>query len=90
MIKCEVIEQFTLNDYQKLSNVNKKVDTDNNFFTIGDTFECDKQMADYLTGKNAKGKTVVKILQVEPVKNDNAELLKQAYIKTTKKKNSKK
>ena len=89
MIKCQDIEQFILKEYNKLANVVRKhVEAPGTLF-VGDTFECSKQMAEYLTGKNDKGKTVVKILQVEPVEQPKIEELKKAYIKTTKKKTSK-
>ena len=68
MIKCEVIEQFTLKEFDKLKNIKRKSVDNYGKLYIGDTFECDEQMAKYLTGNNEKGKTVVKILQVEPKK----------------------
>lgn len=68
VIKCEVIEQFTLKEFDKLKNIKRKSVDNYGKLYIGDTFECDEQMAKYLTGNNEKGKTVVKILQVEPKK----------------------
>lgn len=66
MIKCEVICWFTLNDYKKLKNIQRKtIDKDGELYP-GDTFECDEKMAKYLTGENKENKVVVKILQVEP------------------------
>ena len=68
MIKVEVIEKFTLADYKKLKNVKKVVVRKENEFSVGDTFECDKEMADYLTGNNAFKKEVVKVIEVKPEK----------------------
>lgn len=66
MIKCEVIEQFTLKNFYKLNNIKRKsVDVKGTLF-IGDTFECDKEMCDYLMGKNEQGKVVVKVIEVVP------------------------
>lgn len=100
MIKVEVIEKFTLADYKKLKNVKKVVVRKENEFSVGDTFECDKEMADYLTGNNAFKKEVVKVVEVKsekekPIKLDEedvkviAEVVKKATKKTTKKKKEK-
>ena len=66
MIKVEVIENFTLEDYNKLKNVKKVVARKENEFGARDTFECDEKMVDYLTGNNALNKVVVKVIEVEP------------------------
>lgn len=71
MIKVEVIEKFTLADYKKLKNVEKAMTRKENEFGIGDTFECDKEMADYLTGNNAFKKEVVKVIEVKTEKDNN-------------------
>lgn len=68
MIKVEVIENFTLADYKKLKNVKKVIARKENGFGVGDTFECDEEMVDYLTGNNAFKKEVVKIIEVTPKK----------------------
>lgn len=68
MIKVEVIENFTLEDYNKLKNVKKVISRKENEFGARDTFECDEKMADYLTGNNALNKVVVKVIEVEPKK----------------------
>lgn len=66
MIKVEVIENFTLEDYSKLKNVKKVISRKENEFGARDTFECDEKMVDYLTGNNALNKVVVKVIEVEP------------------------
>lgn len=68
MIKCETIVQFTLNDFKKLKNIvrkNKDKDEEGKLF-VEDTFECDTEMAKYLTGDNENKKVVVKIIEVIP------------------------
>ena len=56
VIKCEVIENFTLEKFNELGNVKKVQVRKDNEFGKGDTFNCDKNMAEYLTGKNDKQK----------------------------------
>jgi len=68
MIKVEVIENFTLEDYNKLKNVKKVMNRKENEFGARDTFECDEKMVDYLTGNNALNKVVVKVIEVIPAK----------------------
>lgn len=64
MIKCEVIEKFNLKDFAKLKNIKRVAkDVEGKLF-VGDTFECDESMADYLTGNNVLKKAVVKIIEV--------------------------
>lgn len=71
MIKCEVIEQFTLKDFWKLKNIQRKSINVKGTLFIGDTFECDEKMVDYLTGNNPLNKVVVKVIEVEPINKDN-------------------
>lgn len=66
MIKCEVIENFSLNDFDKLKNIQRKGVDVKGQLVKGDVFECDEKMAKYLTGDNALNKAVVKIIEVEP------------------------
>lgn len=98
MIKVEVIENFTLEDYSKLKNVKKVIGRKENEFGARDTFECDEKMVDYLTGNNALNKVVVKVIEVMPEKvtvekviestKDDKEFVEP--IKPKKKKSSKK
>lgn len=95
MIKCEVIENFTLEDYNKLKNVNKIAKRKDNEFGLGDTFECDEKMADYLTGNNVLKRAVVRVIEVEPIKEkepveDVTIVCMEKKVKTTKKKKSSK
>lgn len=85
MISCEVIEKFTLEDFDKLKNVKKVMNRKENEFGVKDTFECDKEMVDYLTGNNPLNKAVVKVIEVMPEENQE-----EKSKKVTKKKISKK
>lgn len=98
MIRVEVIEQFTLKDYEKIKDSikRKSIDVQGTLF-IGDTFECTKEMVDYLMGGNEYKKVVVKVIEVEPeiiktndevkVKKDNIEVIinKNEIVKEIKK-----
>ena len=68
MIKVEVIEEFTLGKFNQLRNITRKnndKDETGKLF-IGDTFECDEEIAEYLTGKNYLNRAFVKIIEVIP------------------------
>lgn len=84
MIKVEVIENFDLKDFDKLKNIQRKNSDVKGRLFVGDTFQCDKEMADYLTGNNALNKIVVKVIEIEPKKENKEEP------KTPKKKKSSK
>lgn len=88
MIKCEVIENFTLEKFNELKNVKKVVNRKDNEFGVKDTFECEKEMADYLTGNNPLKKAVVKVVEVKPDKTE--EVTKKEEVKIEKPKTNKK
>ena len=70
MIKCEVIKEFTLERYNELKNIQRRrIDTKGKLY-VGDTFECDEKMADYLMGDNKDKQVVVRVIEVEPEKED--------------------
>ena len=67
MIKVEVLEKFSLKDFDKIQNIKRaSVDEMGKLF-IGDTFECDEEMAKYLLGENPLDRAVVKVIEVEPI-----------------------
>ena len=68
MVKCEVIQQFTLSRFGELKNVVRRTNGKDGELYVGDTFECSQELAEYLTGKNEKGKVVVKVIEVKPIK----------------------
>ena len=68
MIKVEVIERFNLGAFDELKNIKRiNLDVKGQLF-IGDTFECTKEMADYLLGENKLKKSFVKVIEVIPEK----------------------
>lgn len=93
MIKVEVIREFTLGRYDELKNIARKSFDEKNRLFVGDTFECSKEMADYLMGANTNGDVVVKVIEVIPELKDEPqeEVVEEAKPKkSTKKKSSKK
>ena len=70
MIKVEVIEKFTLKRFGEIKNLVRKSDGKDGELRVGDIFECSKDLANYLTGDNALNKTVVKVIEVEPEKEE--------------------
>ena len=70
MIKVEVIEDFTLKEFEKIQNLTRAAKNKEGSLFVGDTFECDKEMAEYLTGNNPKKAVVVKVIEVKPEKKE--------------------
>lgn len=68
MNKCIVTEDFTLKDFAKLSNITRKARNIPGKLFVGDTFECDDSMADYLTGNNPLNKKVVDVIEIKKIK----------------------
>ena len=91
MIKVEVIKEFTLRDFDKLNNIVRKNKEEEGRLFVGDTFECTKEMAEYLTGNNPANEVVVKVIEVFPEvrkesKTNEGKPVKKTAKKTTKKK----
>ena len=98
MIKVEAIKDFTLARFNEIKDtlVRNKVAVEGKIFK-GDTFECTQELAEYLSGKNAIGQTVIKVIEVIPEKKEEikpeitTEIIEEEKpIVTTKKKKSKK
>ena len=68
MIRVEVIEKFDLKAFNELKNIKRAGKDVQGSLFVGDTFECTEKMVDYLTGNNAIGRAVVKVIEVEPEK----------------------
>ena len=66
MIKCAVIQEFTLERFDELKNIQRKSINTKGKLYVGDIFECDKEMAKYLMGDNKDKQVVVKVIEVEP------------------------
>lgn len=69
MVVLEAIQDFTLQDFDKINIIERKTELSKddpfNKLHVGDTFETDKDMAEYLTGNNTKNLTVAKILEIK-------------------------
>lgn len=66
MIKLQALEDFNLERYSELKNIERvRIDTKGKLYK-GDKFECEKELADYLLGNNPLKRPVVKIVEVEP------------------------
>lgn len=66
MVKCEVIEGFTLSKFDELENL-ERANSDRNKegeLFVGDTFICSEDMANYLVKDNAKQRPFVRIVEV--------------------------
>lgn len=77
MIKCEVIEDFSLREFAKLTNIVRKARNVQGKLFVGDTFECTENMADYLTGNNPLNKAVVKVIEIEQPKVKDAKIIEK-------------
>ena len=86
MIKVEVVENFTLKDFNELKNIERKSAEKEGILYVGDTFECSNDMAKYLTGDNALKKAVVKVIEIEPQKIKKEAVDKKKEEKPKKKK----
>jgi len=94
MVKLETIYEFTLGRFKELKNVVRKDinKNDEGRLYIGDTFECEEELANYLTGNNANKMVVAKVLEVipEPKKEEvKVEIKEEPKVKETKKRGKK-
>lgn len=84
MIKVEVIYEFSLfQRFDELLHLTRKNQEKNErgWLYLGDTFECSKELADYLTGNNKDKLIVVKTIEIKPeIKEEVKELAKEDYI----------
>lgn len=91
MVECKTIKEFTLEDFDKLKNIKRIDKEEEGRLFVGDTFECDDKMADYLTGNNNAKQIVVEIIREIPEvkeksKEEKKEVKKPVRRKTTKRK----
>ena len=69
--RIKISDSGVKKEFSKLKNiVRKNANTEGELY-VGDTFECDEKMAEYLTGENALKKVVVKIIEVQPKKEND-------------------
>lgn len=71
MVRCEVIEGFTLGKFDELQDIKRKSKDKKGELFVGDTFLCTTEMAEYLTKNNFKERAFVKIIEVIPDIMDN-------------------
>lgn len=66
MLRVEVLEDFNLGKFNELTNIERKAQEEQGRLFIGDKFSCTEEMAEYLMGKNALGRSFVKVIEVIP------------------------
>lgn len=69
MIKCEAIKEFTLSRFDELKNIKRNNYDEKGRLYVKDTFECSKELAEYLLGNNQNNDIVVKIIEIIPEKS---------------------
>lgn len=69
MIKVQAIQSFNFGSMDKIKNLKRFKVEQPNFIFKNDIFECDKDMYEYLSGKNENGVVVVKLIEYKPSKN---------------------
>ena len=83
MVKCEVLEPFTLGRFNELTNIVRRGEDTPGLLNTGDVFTCSNDLADYLLGNNKLNKPFVKVIEVVPVKEPEPK--KMAVKKPTRK-----
>lgn len=68
MIKMIVLQNFTLGRFDEIKNLVRAKASKKGVLYVGDTFECEKELADYLLEPDANGKVLVKVIEVTPAK----------------------
>lgn len=68
MVRVEATENFTLEAFDELKNLERKSGGVKGYLNTGDTFDCTEEMAKYLMGENKLNKVVVKVIEVKPEK----------------------
>lgn len=92
MIKCEVVKEFTLERFDELKNIvryNPNLKQEKRLY-LKDTFECEKELADYLMGGNPNKEVVVKVIEVIPKKTKKASVEDENVVKEEKPKKPRK
>lgn len=67
MVKVKALMNFTLARFNEITNLKRIGSEEPGKLFTGDTFECSKDLADYLTGGNGKGVIAVEIIEIIPV-----------------------
>jgi len=86
MIKVVALETFSLREFNKIEELQRKDKSQEGIIFKDDVFKCDEEMCKYLMGENPIKRAVVQILEIKPeVKPET----KVETTKTTKKKSKK-
>ena len=72
MVKCKSLKEFSLRRFNEIQNLIRADENKNSngWIYVNDTFECELELAEYLTGKNEKKIVAVKIIEVIPEKKE--------------------
>lgn len=67
VVKCIVIDPFTLEEFKKLKNIQRYNETHNKEgkLYLNDIFECDTKMANYLLKDNKNHKAYIKVIEIK-------------------------
>lgn len=68
MIKLQALENFTLERFNEIQDIERDGKEQKNWINKNDIFKCSKDLADYLLGENPLKRPVVKVIEVEPIK----------------------
>lgn len=80
MIKVEAIKDFKLARYDELKNIVRKSGIEEKgLLKAGDTFECTKELCDYLMGDNAKKEVVVKVIEIIPEEKPEIDITENEF-----------
>lgn len=69
MIRLEAVKDFSLQRFDELKNIKRKGKEEKGKIFAEDIFECEKDLAEYLTGNNEKKYVVAKVIEILPGKN---------------------
>lgn len=93
MIKLQALEDFTLGRFNEVKNIIRKDKDEKGKMFYGDTFICEKDLAEYLTntGKepNPVNRAVAKVIEVIPEIKEVVEKPKQEVKKPVERKKRK-
>ena len=90
MIKVEALQDFSLRDFNKVEELERKGKNKDGFIFKGDTFKCDENLCEYLCGKNPLNKAVVQVVEVIPEIKEEPKVEIKKEMAKPKKKSSKK
>ena len=65
MIKLQALENFTLERFNEIQDIERAGREQKNWINKNDTFKCSKDLADYLLGDNPLKRPVVKVIEVK-------------------------